>query len=62
MNSLDVVVTKILVVPHRVITDDLCCWEMTVEADCYGKRIEVVRKCSKKEIDAVKIGDIIARI
>ena len=57
MNLIDVHVTKILEPPHQVITDELCCWEVKVETDCYGcVREKVFRRCSKKEIDEIKPG------
>ena len=59
MNTIDISVEKILVPAHQVITEELCCWEVTVETNCYGaKGIKIFRKCSKTEIDKIKKGYI----
>jgi hypothetical protein len=57
MNLIDVSVEEILIPPHKVITYELCCWEVTIIANCYGVLGEkVIQKVSKKEIDYYKPG------
>lgn len=59
MNQIDTTVSKILEGPYKVITDEVCCFELIVETDCYGCKGEgVVRMCTKSEIDKVKVGTI----
>jgi len=43
MNTLDYYIEKVIVPPHQVIDDDLCCWEMTCIITCgYGASEEKV--------------------
>lgn len=36
MNLLDCVITKIISGPYQKINDEVCCWEIEVEYNCYG--------------------------
>ena len=57
MNTIDIVVSKILVEPFQHIDSEICCWEIVVETEYYGRKDKkVIRKCSKQEIDVVKPG------
>lgn len=57
MNLIDVVVKKVLDTPHQVINDELCCWEVTVEIDCWGTtKVQKLHRCSKKEIEDIQPG------
>lgn len=57
MNRIDITIEKILTQPKQVITDELCCWEVEVECNCYGAIYrKIFRATSKKEIEKYKPG------
>ena len=39
MNFVDVSITKVLSPPTQVVNDEFCCWEVTVETDCWGIKV-----------------------
>lgn len=63
MNTLDVVVHKVLSEPSKRIDDEFCCWEVTVMAGSgYSPdQKEIVRKCTKTEIEKIKPGYLLRR-
>jgi len=62
MNLLDVTVSKLLDEPKHVIDEEYCCWAVTIVSDCCGtEKREIVRKCSRTEIDRIKPGYILRR-
>ena len=53
MNTLDCVVTTITVPPHQRIDDQFCCWECTVEYECYGIRTKTIQCTTRQAIQKV---------